>query len=58
MREAKRFKTVADLAAATGAEPHGVELDYDIFENVSPPDPQAAACRVSRGGLRFPLKSR
>ena len=39
-RQAQRFKTLAELAAATGAEAHGVELDYDIFEKVKPPDPK------------------
>jgi hypothetical protein len=31
------FKTLAELAAATGQETHGVEVDYDIFENLRPP---------------------
>src|SRR5262249_24171826 len=35
--EAQRFKTLAELAAATGQETHGIEGDYDIFENLKPP---------------------
>ena len=35
--QAQRFKTLAELTAATGQESHGVELDYDIFENLRPP---------------------
>jgi hypothetical protein len=31
------FKTLAELAAATGQETHGLEVDYDIFENLRPP---------------------
>jgi hypothetical protein len=34
-----RFKTLAELAAATGQETHGIEVDYDIFENLRPPVP-------------------
>jgi hypothetical protein len=34
-----RFRTLAELAAATGQETHGIEVDYDIFENVRPPAP-------------------
>jgi hypothetical protein len=37
--QALRFKTLADLAAATGQETHGIEVDYDIFENLGPPVP-------------------
>jgi hypothetical protein len=32
-----RFKTLAEFAAATGQETHGVELDYDVFQNLKPP---------------------
>ena len=35
----QRFKTLAELAAATGQETHGIEVDYDIFENLRPPVP-------------------
>jgi len=37
--EAQRFKTLAELTAATGHEAHGIEVDYDIFENVRQPPP-------------------
>ena len=33
----QRFKTLAELAAATGQETHGIEIDYDIFESLRPP---------------------
>lgn len=35
----RNFATLAELREATGQETHGVELDFDIFENLSPPDP-------------------
>ncbi len=37
--QAQRFKTLAELAAATGQETHGIEVDYDIFESLRPPAP-------------------
>ena len=33
------FRTLAELAAATGQETHGIEVDYDIFESLKPPSP-------------------
>ncbi|MPY90321.1 MAG: hypothetical protein GEU99_20655 [Luteitalea sp.] len=37
--QGRRFRTLAELAAATGQETHGIELDYDIFESLRPPVP-------------------
>jgi len=37
--QAQRFKTLAELVAATGQETHGIEIDYDIFESLRPPVP-------------------
>jgi len=34
----RTFATLAELQSAAGQEAHGVELDYDIFENLAPPD--------------------
>jgi hypothetical protein len=36
---AQVFSTRADLAAATGQETHGIDVDYDIFEDLRPPPP-------------------
>jgi hypothetical protein len=33
------FRTLAELASATGQETHGIEVDYDIFESLRPPSP-------------------
>jgi hypothetical protein len=35
----RSFATLAELQRATGQEAHGVELDYDVFERLTPPDP-------------------
>lgn len=32
----KTFATLKELTAATGQEAHGIEVDYDIFENLAP----------------------
>jgi len=34
----KSFATLAEMRAATGHETHGMEIDYDIFENLKPAD--------------------
>ena len=35
----RSFATLAEFQKATGQEAHGIEVDYDIFENMTPPDP-------------------
>jgi hypothetical protein len=35
----KSFATLAEFQKATGQEAHGIEVDYDIFENLKPDDP-------------------
>jgi hypothetical protein len=34
----KTFRTLAELQAGTGQEKHGIEVDFDIFERMAPPD--------------------
>jgi hypothetical protein len=55
-RQAQRFKTLAELAAATGSEAHGVELDYDIFTNVKPPDAKSPHTVYHIADFDFRLK--
>ena len=51
------FATLAEFQKATGQEAHGVEVDYDIFENLAPPDP-AQRYRVYHAmDLNFRLKA-
>lgn len=38
----KSFPTLADFRSGTNQEQHGVEVDFDIFEKLSPPDPSPA----------------
>ena len=37
--DGKAFSSLSSLAAETGLEKHGIEVDYDIFENLKAPDP-------------------
>ncbi len=36
----RSFTTLAEFQKAVGQEAHGVEVDFDIFENLAPPDPK------------------
>ena len=53
----RTFATLAELREATGQETHGVELDFDIFENLSPPDPTDRHRVHHAMDLDFRLKS-
>jgi hypothetical protein len=56
----QRFRTLAELAAATGQETHGIELDYDIFESLRPPSPPPDSSQPGRpyeaANVNFKLK--
>ena len=57
----QRFKTLAELAAATGQETHGIEVDYDIFESLRPPVPPDSSkpgTPYDAVDLNFALKAR
>ena len=57
--ETQRFKTLGELAAATGQERHGIEVDYDIFEHLTappPPDSSKPAAPFDGADLSFKLK--
>jgi hypothetical protein len=54
--ELKSFTTFKDFQQATGQEAHGVELDFDIFENLSPPDPNRRYHVYHAMDLNFRLK--
>ncbi len=53
----RSFATLAEFQKSTGQEAHGIEVDYDIFENLTPPDP-AQRYRVYHSmDLNFRLKA-
>jgi hypothetical protein len=58
--QAQRFKTLAELSAATGQETHGIEVDYDIFESLRPPatpDSSKPGLPYEAVDLNFTLKA-
>lgn len=55
--EWRTFATLAELQKATGQEAHGVEVDYDIFENLAPPDPARRHHVYHSMDLDFRLKA-
>jgi hypothetical protein len=52
----KNYRTLADFRAATGQEAHGLEVDFDIFETMKPPDPAKRHAVYHAMDLNFRLK--
>lgn len=52
----KTFPTLAAFSAATGQEKHGLEVDFDIFEEMTPPDPSKRHAVYHAMDLNFRLK--
>ncbi len=55
--ERRSFATLAEFRQATGQETHGIEVDYDIFEKLSPPDPVRRYHVYHAMDLNFRLKA-
>jgi hypothetical protein len=53
----KSFATLAEFQKAAGQEAHGVEVDYDIFENLAPPHPARRYHVYHAMDLDFRLKA-
>jgi hypothetical protein len=51
------FGSLADLRSATQQELHGIEVDYDIFERLSPPDPNLRHAVYHAVDLDFQLRA-
>ena len=52
----KTFATLAEFREATGQETHGIEVDFDIFERLSAPDPAKRHAVYHAMDLNFKLK--
>lgn len=50
------FSTLAEMRAATGQEQHGIEVDLDIFEEMTPPNPDTPQAVYHAMDLNFRLK--
>jgi hypothetical protein len=53
----KSFRTLAEFQAATGQEQHGREVDFDIFEQMTPPDPGKRHAVYHSMDLNFRLRA-
>ncbi|MCS7024355.1 MAG: hypothetical protein NZV14_06105 [Bryobacteraceae bacterium] len=53
----QEFSTLAEFRRATGQEMHGIEVDFDIFENLAPPDPARRHAVYHAMDLNFRLKA-
>ncbi|MSR57756.1 MAG: hypothetical protein EXS05_08790 [Planctomycetaceae bacterium] len=51
----KSFATLAELRAATKQETHGIEVDFDDFERLVPPDPAGRHSVYHAADLNFRL---
>jgi hypothetical protein len=54
---AQQFGSLAELRAATGQEAHGLEVDFDVFESLRPPDADKPHAVYRAGDLNFRLKA-
>lgn len=52
----REFGTLEEFRKATGQEPNGRVVDYDVFESVRPPDPRRPHAVYPAAGLDFRLK--
>ena len=50
------FEKLSNLSAATGQETHSLEVDFDIFEKLTPPDPGQRHAVYHAMDLNFGLK--
>ncbi len=53
----KAFPTLAAFRSATEQETHGVEVDFDVFEKLAPPDPANEYAVYHAMDLNFQLKA-
>ena len=49
------FPTLAEFRSATGQEEHGIEIDFDIFQDMAPPDPSKRHAVYHARDLNFRL---
>jgi hypothetical protein len=52
----KTFATLAEFRKATGQEAHGIEVDFDDFEKLAPPDPASRHAVYHAVDLDFRLR--
>jgi hypothetical protein len=55
-KDAKSFSSLKEFSAATGLEAHGIEVDYDVFVHLVPPDPLTPHAVYHAADLDFRIK--
>jgi hypothetical protein len=56
--EVRKFKNLQAFSEATGQDKHSILVDYDIFQNVSPPDPSNPRKLYNPADFDFRLRPR
>lgn len=51
----RAFATLSEFRSATGQETHGIEVDFDVFERMTPPDPSRRHAVYHAMDLNFQL---
>ena len=55
-REVRQYATLEEYSRATGQDKHSILVDYDIFLNVTPPDPDDRPMIYDAESLNFELQ--
>jgi hypothetical protein len=55
-KEDRRFKTLQEFSEATGQDRHSVIVDYDVFQKVTPPDPNDPRILYKPADFDFQLR--
>jgi hypothetical protein len=55
-KEDRRFKTLREFSEATGQDRHSVLVDYDVFQKVTPPDPNDPTILYKPADFDFELR--
>jgi hypothetical protein len=56
-KSSRRFPNLAQFQQGTGLESHGILVDYDIFQNVRPPDPTQPHRIYELGDMDFRIRA-
>jgi hypothetical protein len=55
-KEDRKFKTLQEFSEATGQDRHSVIVDYDVFQKVTPPDPNDPRILYQPADFDFQLR--
>jgi hypothetical protein len=55
-KEDRKFKTLKEFSEATGQDRHSIIVDYDVFQKVTPPDPNDPRILYKPADFDFQLR--